>query len=205
MTPPHPHSTRAGQEGKAGAAPGANDEEDEDDDDYDLFGSDEDDRAASDARLASAGQSGPPKTDVQIYGTLKRLAVDENFVHADQSMDLPVRSDLSAPDKAPRSVFLLAGARGNGKSACLYHAVHYARKSGWVVLLIPSAHEYLHGGGYIKPSPHFRGYFDQPDLSQATLNQLLLAHGHQLSQLHIQVGFLGSGSCASGWNVALGC
>lgn len=49
---------------------------------------------------------------------------------------------------------------GVGKSASLYHVVHYARKHGWIVLLVPSAREYLHEGQYIKPSSHFKGFFD---------------------------------------------
>ena len=47
-----------------------------------------------------------------------------------------------------------------GKTAALYHAVHYARRAGWVVLLVPSAYEYLHEGGLVRPSPFFKGYFD---------------------------------------------
>lgn len=47
-----------------------------------------------------------------------------------------------------------------GKTAALYHTVHYARRAGWVVLLVPSAYEYLHEGGLVRPSPFFKGYFD---------------------------------------------
>lgn len=47
-----------------------------------------------------------------------------------------------------------------GKTAALYHAVHHARRAGWVVLLVPSAYEYLHEGGLVRPSPFFKGYFD---------------------------------------------
>lgn len=47
-----------------------------------------------------------------------------------------------------------------GKTASLYHTVHYARRAGWVVLLVPSAYEYLHEGGLVRPSPFFKGFFD---------------------------------------------
>jgi hypothetical protein len=98
-------------------------------------------------------------------------------------MDLPL---TPAPTEEGRSIFLLSGPRGSGKTATLYHAVHYARKSGWLVFLIPSAFEYLHEGGLVRPSPFFKGFFDTPDLAQTTLRQIGEAHGHQLAGLPVK-------------------
>lgn len=173
----------------AAAAAREKGEEEEPDDDYDLFGAEEDedeeDMARQEARRA-AGAAEEPLSEVQIYGTLKRLAVDENYVHEQQSMELPL-TPLPPPDQqSPKSIFILKGTRGVGKTASLYHVIHWARSKGWVVFFISSAYEYLHEGGRITPSPFFKGFFDTPELAQRTLNQLAQAHGHQLSQLRIQ-------------------
>jgi len=123
-----------------------------------------------------------------MYGTLKRLAVDDlTLVHPEQTMDLPLtEAPTEGGGEGGRSIFLLSGPRGSGKTATLYHAVHFARKSGWLVFLIPSAFEYLHEGGLVRPSPYFKGFFDTPDLAQTTLRQIGEAHGHQLAGLPLK-------------------
>ncbi|TFJ81880.1 hypothetical protein NSK_007127 [Nannochloropsis salina CCMP1776] len=167
---------------------------DDDDDEYDLFGGEEDDEERLRAGLGGADGGGSAyearKTDWDQYGTLKQLAVDDSsLVHPEQRLELPVPAVPTEGGReggregGVRSIFLLSGPRGSGKTATLYHAVHYARRSGWVVFFVPSAFEYLHEGGLIRPSPFYRGYFDTPDLAQTTLRQLGEAHGHQFASL----------------------
>jgi len=168
-------------------------EEEEDDDDYDLFGEEEDEEEQERKEKKAAGGLGEGvyegrKTDWDMYGTLKRLAVDDvTLEHPEQTLELPLTEAPTEDGKeGGRSIFLLSGPRGSGKTASLYHTVHYARKSGWLVFFIPSAYEYLHEGGLVRPSPFFKGYFDTPDLAQTTLRQLGEAHGHQLAGLPLK-------------------
>ncbi|GAB5036450.1 mitochondrial 28s ribosomal s29-like partial [Nannochloropsis oceanica] len=168
-------------------------EEEEEEDDYDLFGEEEDEEEQERKEKKAAGGLGEGvyegrKTDWDMYGTLKRLAVDDvTLEHPEQTLELPLTEAPTEDGKeGGRSIFLLSGPRGSGKTASLYHTVHYARKSGWLVFFIPSAYEYLHEGGLVRPSPFFKGYFDTPDLAQTTLRQLGEAHGHQLAGLPLK-------------------
>ena len=68
----------------------------------------------------------------------------------------------------------------------LVHAVHHARKNGWICVFIPNGWEYMQAGGYVNYSRCFKGYFDQPDLSQNTLKHVQACHAHQLNELVIQ-------------------
>ena len=163
---------------------GGKEEEEEEDDDYDLFGEEEDDEDLARKAAADTGAYQEKRKDSEIYGTLKRLAVDDiTLAHVEQTFELPLTPPPSSSSSSTPSIFLLSGPRGVGKTAALYHAVHYARKAGWLVFLLPSAYEYAHEGGLIRPSPFFKGYFDTPDLAQTTLRQLGEAHGHQLASL----------------------
>lgn len=65
---------------------------------------------------------------------------------------------LAADSDALRSAsaLVLSGARGAGKSATFSYLVHSARSSGWLVLLVPSAHRYINNQQRFTPLSSLR-------------------------------------------------
>jgi hypothetical protein len=86
---------------------------------------------------------------------------------------------------------LVAGPRGIGKtcvcaaarrpSAVLTHVLHYARTSGWVTLVMPSARRLMRDGLVLTPSRSRPGFLDQHDFALEMIGTLLKLHGEQLA------------------------
>lgn len=92
------------------------------------------------------------------------------------------------------SLVLLAGSRGVGKSTTLQRAVGTAREHGYVVLYIPHANDWTHGGGFFcatrveNADPLHDGlkavrFYDRPLQMQRLFEDMLRVHAKQLEQI----------------------
>lgn len=82
-----------------------------------------------------------------------------------------------------RPARLLSGPRGSGKSAVLTYAVHYARKAGWITVLVPDAFAISHLGLVLAPSRARPGSYDQHDAALAILRDVSRTHGAALQRI----------------------
>lgn len=72
-----------------------------------------------------------------------------------------------------RRSYLLTGQRGIGKSMELARVVQWARKRGWVALVVPSAWHYVNMGDWVSPSDRYPGKFEQPHGAKDVLSWTL--------------------------------
>eukprot|EP01122_Echinamoeba_exundans_P011702 TRINITY_DN4747_c0_g2_i2.p1 TRINITY_DN4747_c0_g2~~TRINITY_DN4747_c0_g2_i2.p1 ORF type:complete len:612 (-),score=130.75 TRINITY_DN4747_c0_g2_i2:108-1943(-) len=86
---------------------------------------------------------------------------------------------------------LFVGEKGSGKSAALAQVVLWARKSGWLVLYMPSGMDVTAGGDFIEKSSR-KGettIWDDPSTSFKILNNFLTAHAEKLKEVPIKTKF----------------
>lgn len=105
------------------------------------------------------------------------------------------RSDVTCEEKV-ENIVLLAGERGTGKSTSMRLAVGAARDAGCVVMYIPRATEWTHGGGLFAAA---RGeedsgpgadmtpvrWYDRPTQMAGTLKAMLQAHSAQMEAVKV--------------------
>lgn len=81
------------------------------------------------------------------------------------------------------SSIIFDGVAGSGKSACLNHVVHYARKAGILTLFIPNSKDWMMNGLAWYPSLIYDGMYEQPDFAKQLLTSFVQAHQEVLTKI----------------------
>lgn len=127
----------------------------------------------------SAGPHPPQKSLIRSCTLTLRNAID-------------ARLDPSSPSQP--SLFIVDGPKGVGKTSLIHQAVSHARLQGVIVLYLPSARVWTHGGGFFTAvdvegmDPLLDGveavrYYDRPEAMESVFNAMVNAHGNALRDI----------------------
>lgn len=97
---------------------------------------------------------------------------------------VPAHKAGAANDASIPKPMMLHGHNGCGKSAVLSEVVYWARRSGWLVVYVPDANDYLSSGVYIAKNAQ-EGTWDQPKLFVRLFGHLISAHSDKLKEIKL--------------------
>ncbi|XP_058083106.1 uncharacterized protein LOC131231042 [Magnolia sinica] len=114
------------------------------------------------------------------------LLVRQSFLDLRDNFRRVVDPPLRANGKGPKVLkqIVLDGPVSCGKSITLAMLVHWARSEGWLVLYVPQAREWTHGGFFYKHPE--TGFWDTPVQAAKILQDFLKCNESRLQQLPCQ-------------------
>ncbi|GFZ44547.1 hypothetical protein JCM24511_02270 [Saitozyma sp. JCM 24511] len=124
---------------------------------------------------------------LRAFGLPRRLSKDldspggPTSVVRQCTLDMAQRLDgIKSGKKAAK--WVLAGEKGSGRSTLLLQTASYALESGWIVLYVPHASEWINSSSPYRYSPS-TSTFHQPALASKLLGQLLSVNAEALASV----------------------